>query len=176
MSILALMGAAVFIISVWHIPIGVSSGHPTGTGLAAIVIGPYATVVVTLIALFFQVFLGHGGITTLGANTVSMGIVGAFSGFAAYWIARKLKAPYWLSAGLAGFVGDLLTYATTALQLAVNFNNSLDFILPKWTLYMVAFSWVQIPIAIVEFAFTAITIQYIVTHKPEILKWWHKNG
>ncbi len=115
MSILALMGAAVFIISVWHIPIGVSSGHPTGTGLAAIVIGPYATVVVTVIALFFQVFLGHGGITTLGANTVSMGIVGAFSGFGAYWIARKLKAPFWLAAGLAGFIGDLLYLCNNSL-------------------------------------------------------------
>ena len=80
MSIIALMGAAVFIISVWHIPVAVagSSGHPTGTALAAIVIGPFATVVVTAIALFFQMFLGHGGITTMGANTVSMGIVGGF--------------------------------------------------------------------------------------------------
>jgi len=178
MSILALMGAAVFIISVWHIPVAVagSSGHPTGTGLAAIVIGPFATVVVTVIALFFQVFLGHGGITTLGANTVSMGIVGAFSGYGTYWVARKLHATYWLAAGLGGFVGDILTYATTAFQLAVNFNNSTSFILPTWTLYMAEFSVVQIPIAIIEFAFTAITIQYIVTHKPEILKWWHKSG
>jgi cobalt/nickel transport system permease protein len=180
MSILALMGAAVFIISVWHIPVGVagSSGHPTGTGLAAIVIGPFATVVITLIALFFQVFLGHGGITTLGANTVSMGIVGAFSGYATYWVARKLHASFWLAAGLGGFVGDLLTYATTALQLAFSQTTLLsqtpDYILTYFTLYMMEFSFVQIPIAIIEAAFTAITIQYIATHKPEILKWWHK--
>ena len=180
MSILALMGAAVFIISVWHIPVGVagSSGHPTGTGLAAIIIGPFPTVVITVIALFFQVFLAHGGITTLGANTVSMGIVGAFSGFAVYWLARKARASFWLAAGLAGFVSDLLIYVTTAFQLALNQSYQLyqspNYLLPYFTLYMVEFSFVQIPIAIAEFAFTAITIQYIANHKPEILKWWHK--
>ena len=122
MSILALMGAAVFIISSLAYPCRRCriSVHPTGTGLASIIIGPFATVVVTVIALFFQVFLAHGGITTLGANTVSMGIVGAFSGFAIYWVARKLKASYWLAAGLAGFGSDLLIYVTTAFQLALN--------------------------------------------------------
>ena len=179
MSIIALMGAAVFIISVWHIPIGISSGHPTGTGLAAIVIGPFATVVVTVIAIFFQMFLGHGGLTTIGANTVSMGIVGGFSGYATYWVARKLHASYWLAAGLGGFVGDLLTYATTALQLGLSqatfMSQGPDFVFPYFTLYMGLFAPVQIPIAIVEFAFTAVTIQYIVNHKPEILKWWHKQ-
>jgi cobalt/nickel transport system permease protein len=174
MSIVALMGAAVFIISVWHIPVAVagSSGHPTGTGLAAIVIGPFATVVVTVIAIFFQMFLGHGGLTTIGANTVSMGIVGGFSGYATYWVARKLHASYWLAAGLAGFVGDLLTYATTSFQLAVSIYPQFWF--QYFFLNMVSFSFVQIPIAIVEFAFTAVTIQYIVNHKPEILEWWHK--
>ena len=181
-SILALMGAGVFIISFWHIPVvlpGIAgSAHPTGTGLAAIIIGPFATVVVTVIALFFQVFLGHGGITSLGANTVSMGVVGAFSGYGVYWVARKLHASFWLSAGLAGFVSDMLTYATTSFQLALNQSYSLyqspSYLFPYFTLYMIGFSFVQIPIAIIEFVFTAITIQYIVTHKPEILKWWHE--
>jgi cobalt/nickel transport system permease protein len=180
MSILALMGAAVFIISVWHIPVAVagSSGHPTGTGLAAIIIGPFPTVVITAIAIFFQVFLGHGGITTIGANTVSMGVVGAFSGYAVYWVARKVGGSYWVSAALGGFVGDMLTYATTAFQLALNQSYTLyqspSYLWPYFTLYMAEFSIVQVPIAIIEAAFTAITIQYIVTHKPEILKWWQK--
>ncbi len=56
---LALMGAAVFIISVWHIPVPVtgSCSHPVGTPMAAIIVGPFATVVITSIALFFQRFL-----------------------------------------------------------------------------------------------------------------------
>ena len=175
MSILALMGAAVFIISIWHLPVAVggSSGHPTGTALAAIVVGPFATVVVTSIALFFQMFLAHGGITTLGANTVSMGIVGAFTGYAVYLGLRKVGASFWLSAGIAGLVGDLLTYVTTALQLALSLHP--DSVLSNWALFTGEFSVIQIPISILEFAFTAATIQYIMNHKPEMLKWWHKQ-
>src|SRR3972149_1790257 len=97
MPILALMGAGVFVISVWHIPVGVSSAHPCGTALAAIAIGPFATSVVTLIALFLQMFIAHGGITTLGANTVSLGIVGAFSGYFIYRLMRKAGAGFWLA-------------------------------------------------------------------------------
>jgi cobalt/nickel transport system permease protein len=174
MSVLALMGAAVFVISVWHIPVPVtgSSGHPCGTALAAIVIGPFATAVITAIALFFQLFLAHGGITALGANTVSMGIVGGFAGYAIYLAARKLGASLWLSAGLGGLVGDLLTYVTTALQLALSLNP--ESVLPSWQLFMIGFIPTQIPLAIVEFGFTATTIQYISNHRPEILNWWKK--
>ena len=174
MSILALMGAAVFIISIWHLPVAVggSSGHPTGTAMASIIIGPFATVVVTTIALFFQMFLAHGGITTLGANTFSMGIVGAFSGYALYRILRKIGASFWLSAGLAGFVGDMLTYLTTALQLSLSLHP--EAVLANWALLTAEFSVIQIPISILEFAFTAATIQYVTTHRPEMLQWWQK--
>ena len=182
-SILALMGATVFIISLWTIPVpaavagaGISS-HATGTGLAAIIIGPFATVVVSVIALFFQVFLGHGGLTSLGANAVAMGVVGGFGGYIAYWVARKVGASFWISAALAGFVGDMLTYVTSIFQLALNQSYTLyqspSFLLPYFTLYLAEFSFIQIPIAVIEAAFTAITIQYIVMHKPEILSWWH---
>jgi len=173
MPVVALMGAVVFIISVWHIPVPVtgSSGHPCGTALAAIVIGPFPTVVITAIALFIQLFLGHGGITALGANSVSMGVVGGFSGFAVYLVARKLGGSFWLSAGLGGLVGDLLTYATTALQLALNFPGNTA---TNWVLYMAGFMPTQIPLSIAEFFFTAVTIQYIANRRPEILRRWNK--
>ena len=116
-SILALMGAAVFVISVWHIPVPVtgSSSHPNGTALSAIVIGPLATAAICGIVLFFQVFLGHGGITSLGANLISLGVIGGFVGISVYLVLKKLGASVWLAAGVAGFVGDLSTYAFTAL-------------------------------------------------------------
>ncbi len=176
MSILALMGAAVFIISIWHLPVAVggSSGHPTGTALSAIAIGPFATVVVTGIALFFQMFLAHGGITTLGANTVSMGIVGAFSGYAVYLVLRKVGASFWLSAGLAGFVGDMLTYLTTALQLALSLHP--EAVLSNFLFFTAEFSVIQIPISILEFAFTGATIQYIANNRPDMLKWWQRGA
>ena len=48
---------------------------------AAILIGPWLTVVVTSVALVLQaLFLAHGGLSTLGANIFSMGVAGVFTG------------------------------------------------------------------------------------------------
>ncbi len=165
---LAMMGAAVFVIAVWHIPVPVtgSCSHPIGTPMAAIVVGPFATVVVSFIALIFHAFLAHGGITTLGANTVSMGIVGTFTGYAVYRVSRKFL-PTWFAAGLAGFIGDMLTYATTALELALALNPGS--IAQHWALYFAGFAPTQIPIAIAEFAFTAAIIQYVADRRPHLI-------
>ena len=172
MSILALMGAAVFVISVWHIPVPVtgSSSHPNGTALSAIIIGPLATAAISGIVLFFQVFLGHGGITSLGANLISLGVVGGFVGISIYLLLKKLGASVWLAAGVAGFIGDLATYACTALQLAISLNPGS--IVQHWGIYMLGYLPTQIPLAILEFVFTAAAVQYIQIHRPEILTWW----
>ncbi len=76
--LLALMGAFIFVVSALKLPsVFGSSSHPTGSGLAAVVFGPAIASVLSMIALIFQAtLLAHGGITTLGANVFSMGIVG----------------------------------------------------------------------------------------------------
>ena len=174
MSMIALMGAAIFVISVWHIPVPVtgSCSHPTGTPLAAMIVGPFATVVISGIALFFQVFLGHGGLTTLGANLMSMGIMGTFTGYFTFRAVKKAGASIWLSAGLGGLVGDLVTYVVAAFEIAISIHPSN--LLTYWGVYTMGFLPTQIPLAILEFAFTAAAIQYIADHRPEVLKWWMK--
>lgn len=170
------MGAAVFVISVWHIPVAFAgtSSHPNGTALAAIIIGPFGTAAIAGITLFFQAFLGHGGITTIGANLVSLGVIGGFVGVGLYMLLKKLGASVWLAAGIAGFIGDLSTYAFTSLQLAFSLNP--DSIAQHWAIYMLGYLPTQIPLAILEFAFTAAAVQYIQTHRPEILTWWRGGG
>ena len=81
--LLALCGAFVFVLSALKIPsVTGSCSHPTGVGLAAILFGPSVTVVLGTIVLIFQaLLLAHGGITTLGANSFSMAIVGPLVSF-----------------------------------------------------------------------------------------------
>jgi len=157
---LSLIGAVIFVISIWHIPVPVtgSSSHPVGTPMASIIIGPFATAVISAIALFFQVFVAHGGLTTIGANTFSMGIAGAFGGYFVYRILKNVS-PLWFSAGMAGFAGSILTYLTTALQLALSLNTG-D-VMYYWKLYSLGFIPTQLPLAFAEFAFTAYVIKYI---------------
>lgn len=168
-AMLALMGAAVFVISVWHIPVPVtgSSSHPIGTPMASLVIGPFAAVVVSIIALFFHMFLGHGGITTLGANTISLGVVGSFLGFGAYYVLRRMHLSIWWSAGIAAFVGNIGTYSITALELALSlFPES---VFRHFLIFAAGFVPTQLPLAVMEFFFTAYIISYLHKVKPKIL-------
>jgi cobalt/nickel transport system permease protein len=138
--------------------------------MAAMVIGPFPVVVISAIALFFQTFVGHGGITTIGANTFSMGIVGTFTGYYMFRGLRKAGASIWLSAGMGGIVGDLMTYVTSAFELAISIHPGQ--LLQWWGIFTVGYLPTQIPLAILEFGFTATAIRYISNHRPELLKWW----
>ncbi len=165
---ISLIGAVVFVISVWHIPVPVtgSSSHPVGTPLAAIIIGPFATVVISAISLFFQTFVAHGGLTTLGANTFSMGIAGAFGGYIVYRLLKNFS-PLWFSAGMAGLAGSLLTYLTTALELALSLNPGN--VMHYWKLYSLGFIPTQLPLAFAEFALTGYVVKYIYDTKQELI-------
>jgi cobalt/nickel transport system permease protein len=46
-----------------------------------------------IVLLFQAVLLAHGGLTTLGANTFSMAVVGPFVAFGVYKLINKLKVP-----------------------------------------------------------------------------------
>ena len=170
LPMLALMGAAVLVISVWHIPVPVtgSSSHPCGTPMAAIIVGPFPVVAISAIALFFQTFVGHGGLTTIGANDVSMGIVGTFTGLGTWIALRKVGVRIFWAAGLAGFIGDVFTYATTAFQLAVSLHP--EAVVRYWTIFVLGYIPTQLPLAIIEFMFTGLIVSYIAQVRPEMLR------
>lgn len=168
---LAMTGVAVFVISAMHLPVPVtgSCSHPCGTPLAAIVIGPFATAVITGIVLFFQaVFLGHGGITTIGANDFSMGIAGALSGYASWKAMRTVDFPVWLAAGVAGFVGDLMTYLVTAFELAWNLHGHVP-IVKQWMIFFMGFAPTQLPLAVGEAIFTSAVLVAMLNRRPDLL-------
>src|SRR3972149_11785889 len=93
--LLALMGAFIFVVSALKLPsVFGSSSHPTGSGLAAVVFGRAVASGLSMIALIFQAtLLAHGGITTLGANVVSMGIVGPIVAYVTWIVCKKVRVP-----------------------------------------------------------------------------------
>ncbi|MCY3024079.1 MAG: energy-coupling factor ABC transporter permease [Planctomycetota bacterium] len=170
-ALVGLVGAAVFIVSCMPIPVpwlGTCS-HPCGTGLAAILIGPWATVVVASIALLLQaLFLAHGGLSTLGANICSMGVAGAFIGYGVFLVARRVGASFFVAAFLAGLLSDWGTYATTSFELASALcgDNS------PWQMFLtilVAFAPTQIPLGVAEGAVGAMACLFIHSRRPELL-------
>lgn len=168
---LAMVGVAVFVISAMHLPVPVtgSCSHPCGTALAAIIVGPFATVVISVIVLFFQaVFLGHGGITTIGVNTVSMGIAGTMAGYLVWKALRAGNLPLWFAAGLAGMVGDLVTYMASAFQLALSLHGNIS-LFHQWLVFFMGYGPTQVPLAIAEAVFTAAVLRAMVSRRPDLL-------
>lgn len=152
MLILAMAGAYAFVMSALKIPsVTGSSSHPTGTGLAAMLFGPTVTSVIALIVLLFQaILLAHGGLTTLGANTFSMGIVGPIVSFGIYRLGTKGKLNRSLTIFLAASLGNLCTYVVTAVQLAIAHPAEVGGFMTSLTSFLGIFAVTQIPLAIIE--------------------------
>jgi cobalt/nickel transport system permease protein len=168
---LAMVGVAVFVISAMHLPVPVtgSCSHPCGTALAAILIGPFATAVISTIVLFFQaIFFGHGGITTIGANTFSMGICGGISGWLFWKVLRAVDCPVWLAAGVAGFVGDLVTYLIAAFELAWSLHGHVP-LLKQWMIFFMGYGPTQLPLAVAEAVFTSAVLVAMLNRRPDLL-------
>jgi len=89
---ISLVAAVVFVSSLVHIPVGLTTVHFTFAPLAGILLGPFSFVAVFL-AIFLQwLLLGHGGITTLGLNTFAMGSAALLSCFLFCRISSLLPA------------------------------------------------------------------------------------
>jgi len=176
--LVALVGAAVFVISCMPIPVPIAGtcSHPCGTGMAAILIGPMLSVVVASVALVLQaIFLGHGGLTTLGANLFAAGVAGSFVGYGAFKLARLLGGPWVVAAFLAGLLADWAAYATTSLTLAAALHGDGSF----WTMFgtiLLAFVPTQLPLGILEGFITAGAVAFVRSRRPEFLGLAEEGG
>lgn len=169
--LVGLMAAAVFVISCLPIPVPTAGtcSHPCGSGMAAILVGPAVGIVISAVALLIQaLFLAHGGLSSLGADIVSMGVIGSLVG---YWSFRGMRA-VGASLAVAGFVAGLLTdwatYLATAAELAAGIRGEADF-LPLLTKIVAAFIPTQLPLGILEGGITAGMLVLLHTKRPDLL-------
>lgn len=170
--LLAMAGAFAFVLSALKIPsVTGSSSHPTGVGLGAILFGPTAMTVLGLIVLLFQaLLLAHGGLTTLGANTFSMAVVGPLVAFGVYKLVKKVGGPQWLAVFLAAALGDLLTYVMTSIQLALAFPAETGGFAASLAKFMGIFAVTQIPLAISEGLLTVLIFNALTAYSRNELK------
>jgi cobalt/nickel transport system permease protein len=167
----ALSGAFIFLISSLKLPsVTGSSAHPTGTGIAVVFYGVGVCAVLSTIVLVFQaLLLAHGGFTTLGANCVSMGIIGPFFGLIIWKILRSAKAGVFVSMFAAASIADLMTYVVTAIQMTLNVvtANGADF-MSSFVDFMSVYAVTQVPLAIIEGIVLAMFAQYLSTARPDL--------
>ncbi len=158
--LLAMSGAFIFVISSLKIPsVTGSCSHMTGTGLGAILFGPSAVSILGIIVLIFQaVLLAHGGITTLGANTFSMAIAGPIVSFGVYKLGIRLGWNRKLVIFTAAFLGDLLTYCVTSIQLALAYPSATGGAAASAVKFLGVFAPTQLPLAVLEGILTVLIV------------------
>lgn len=169
--LLAMAGAFVFVLSALKLPsVTGSCSHPTGVGLGAILFGPMVMSVLGSIVLLFQALLmAHGGLTTLGANAVSMAVVGPIVTYAVYKLIKQFSGNTSVAAFLGAALGNLMTYITTSLQLALAFPAENGGVMASALKFMSIFALTQIPLAVVEGLLTVLILNALLTYsKPEL--------
>ncbi len=171
---LAVAGAFAFVLSSLKMPsVTGSSSHPTGTGFGSIVFGPAITSVMSAIVLLYQaLLLAHGGITTLGANTFSMGIVGPIVAYLVYKVLRSM-AGFNIAVFAAATLGDWATYVTTSFQLALAFPAPVGGVMKSFLGFAGIFAITQVPLAIIEGLVTVLLLRYLIALKPDVFRAFH---
>ncbi len=171
MLLLGLAGAYAFVLSALKIPsVTGSSSHPTGTGLGAILFGPFVMSVLGGIVLLFQaLLLAHGGLTTLGANAFSMAVVGPLVAYG-LWKGLQGRMPTAWVVFLAAALADWATYVVTSLQLALAYPDPIGGILASFLKFAAIFAVTQIPLAISEGILTVIIFKALQSNAQAELK------
>jgi cobalt/nickel transport system permease protein len=169
--LLGVVGAFVFVLSALKLPsVTGSCSHPTGIGLGAILFGPSVMSIVGLIVLLFQaLLLAHGGLTTIGANTFSMAIVGGIVAYFTYRVTKGMKLKQELCVFLAAFLGDLCTYICTSLQLAIAFPDAAGGVIASAGKFLTIFAFTQIPLAISEGILSVIVFNLLMHYSKSEL-------
>lgn len=169
--LVGLMAAAVFIISCMPVPVPTAGtcSHPCGTGISGILVGPFISIVITAVALLIQaLFLAHGGLSTWGANIVSMGIAGSFAGYLTFKLLRSMKINLAVAGFFAGLLADWATYTATSIVLALGIKGGSPFMPLFWKI-LAAFMPTQLPLGILEGAMTAGMVVLLYKKRPDIL-------
>ncbi|HEX3051277.1 MAG TPA: energy-coupling factor ABC transporter permease, partial [Aggregatilineaceae bacterium] len=161
---MGVLAAFIFAAQMINFPVaGGTSGHLLGGLLAAIVLGPWAAVLVMMTVIGVQALLFQdGGLLAVGFNTVNMGILTVFVGYAIYdWFNKR----GWQQIGImvAAWVSVEAAAIATTLELVVSGTSALDVAFP-------AMVGVHALIGIGEALVTVAVISFVKQSRPDLLE------
>jgi len=166
---MGILAAFIFAAQMLNFPVaGGTSGHVIGAALVAILLGPWAAVIIMSVVLFAQsLIFQDGGLLALGANIFNMGVVAGFSAYYIYRIMGSLLGDNSRSKLVAGFIAAwasvLLASVACAIELAVSGTSPLSVVLP-------AMAGVHALIGIGEGLVTVAVVSVVLSTRADLLK------
>lgn len=168
---IGVLGAVIFAFQFVNYPVpGGTSGHLVGGTLIAVILGPWASVVLILMVLIVQSLFGDGGITALGPNTFNMGIIGGIFGYLVVKLlmmalnktslAKEIKLT--LSTGIGAYVAIVVAAFICGIEIGLSGGIPMD-------IAVTAMIYWHIIIGIGEGIISALIVLYIFKVKPELI-------
>jgi cobalt/nickel transport system permease protein len=166
--LMGIMSAFIFAAQMLNFPVaGGTSGHFMGAVLAAVLLGPFAGILIMTTVLIVQCLVfADGGITALGANIFNMAVIGSLLGYIIYFILYKIirgKIGRLIAVFIAAWCCIVLAASACALELAISGTMPLNVALPAMV------GW-HVLIGIGEGLITVAVISFIMTTRPDLLE------
>ena len=166
---MGVLAAFIFAAQMLNFPIvGGTSGHLIGAALAAILLGPWAAVLIMSCVLIAQsLIFQDGGLLALGANILNMGIIASFSAYFIHRLAISMFGEGKRGRLVGGFVGAwvavVLAAVAAALELAVSGVSPLAVVLP-------AMAGIHALIGIGEGLITGAALSLVLVTRADLLQ------
>ena len=87
---MGVLAAVTFGAQLVNFPVPPASGHLVGSTLLAILVGPWAAIVIMALVLFVQALGGDGGLLTYGLNLFNMGAVSCLVGWSLSFVIFRI--------------------------------------------------------------------------------------
>src|SRR5512134_3191220 len=164
--LMGIMAAFIFAVQMLNFPVaGGTSGHLLGGALAAIVLGPWAGMLVMVSVIGLQALLiQDGGLVVMGANIFNMGLLTALIGYGlSRGVLGQSRGVRLAVAGVAAWISVMAGALATSLQLWLSGTSSLGFVVP-------AMLGVHALIGVGEALITVAALAFIMRTRPDLLE------
>nr|WP_258025076.1 energy-coupling factor ABC transporter permease [Streptomyces bambusae] len=165
-----LVAAFIFAVQMLNFPVGAgTSGHLLGGALAAILVGPWTGVLCVSVVLLMQgILFADGGLTALGVNITTMGVVTVVTAYAVFRGLLALLPAKRRSVTVASFAAALVSVPAAAAFFTALFaiGGTTDVSVGKVLTAMVG---VHTLIGIGEGAITAATVGAVLAVRPDLV-------
>ncbi|WP_096201842.1 CbiM family transporter [Bacillus sp. FJAT-45350] len=156
---ISLLTGAFFVSSLINIPVGPTSIHPLLSGFLGLTLGRRAPIGIFIGLLLQATLFQHGGLSTLGANTLLMSLP-AYLAFGLVQLFKQL--PYFMKGFLAGFIGVLVGVFLLITLLLFSDQRYNDGMFSVVNIVFVSY----FPLALLEAILTGFSVKYLYSIRP----------
>jgi len=166
---MGVLAAFIFAAQMLNFPVaGGTSGHFVGAALAAILLGPWASVLIMSSVLIVQCLIFQdGGLLALGANITNMAVISIFSSYYIYKginaMFKQSRAGTIVGAGIGAWFSVLVASLACAVELVVSGTS-------PWAIAIPAMGGIHMIIGIGEGLITVAVLSLVMATRADLLK------